>query len=88
MPITIGAQPESGFHDPMGLLTGCHRRMERFLSVLVQLGGQTALGAEQRASLETALRYQLFPLAAVVLEEPQRAAMGGEMEARRGLRRG
>jgi hemerythrin-like domain-containing protein len=58
MPIVIGSKPESTFADPVGLLTDCHRRIERFLGVLVQISGQTKpLTDDQRASLETALRY-------------------------------
>jgi hemerythrin-like domain-containing protein len=60
MPIVIGGKPESHFSDPVGLLTDCHRRIERFLSVLARLGKDArggALGQEQRAALETALRY-------------------------------
>lgn len=60
MPIMIGAKPESSFADPIGLLKDCHRRIERFLSVLVRVGEQArggALTVEQRAALETALRY-------------------------------
>ena len=60
MPVTIGGKPESTFADPIGLLTDCHRRIERFLGVLVQVGAQVRGGpltSELRASLETALRY-------------------------------
>lgn len=60
MPVVIGAKPESGFQDPIGLLIDCHRRVERFLSVLVRVGVQAQGGpltAEQRTSLESALRY-------------------------------
>ncbi len=60
MPVLIGAKPESGFRDPIGLLTDCHRRVERFLSVLVQAEAQAhggSLTGEQRTALETALRY-------------------------------
>jgi hemerythrin-like domain-containing protein len=60
MPVVIGAKPESNFSDPIGLLTDCHRRIERFLAVLVRVatdarGGQ--LSGEQRVALDTALRY-------------------------------
>ena len=60
MPIVIGAKPESSFADPISLLTDCHRRIERFLSVLLQVslsarGGP--LNSEQRNAVETALRY-------------------------------
>jgi iron-sulfur cluster repair protein YtfE (RIC family) len=61
MPVVIGAKPESSFQDPIGLLEDCHRRIERFLAVLVRLaakaGGQELLAGEQRIALETALRY-------------------------------
>ncbi|MFN7997566.1 MAG: hemerythrin domain-containing protein [Bryobacteraceae bacterium] len=60
MPVIIGAKPESDFSNPIGLLTDCHRRIERFLSVLVQVASDAqgrALSAGQRASFETALRY-------------------------------
>jgi hemerythrin-like domain-containing protein len=60
MPVVIGAKPESDFADPIGLLTDCHRRIERFLSVLAQVGAQAQGGlltSEQRTALETALRY-------------------------------
>ena len=60
MPVTIGGKPESSFADPMGLLVDCHRRIERFLSVLVQVSAQahgSSLTSEQRAALETAIRY-------------------------------
>lgn len=60
MPIVIGAKPESHFQDPLGLLTDCHRRVEGFLSVLSKVANQAGGGAltqEQRAALETALRY-------------------------------
>ena len=60
MPITIGAKPESGFDDPIGLLGDCHRRIERFLSTLVAVADQARggrLNHDQRIALETALRY-------------------------------
>lgn len=59
MPVVIGAKPESSFTDPVGLLSDCHRRIERFLSVLVAIAGTHGgpLTGEQRTSLETALRY-------------------------------
>ena len=59
MAITIG-NPEPGFNDPIGLLTACHRRIERFLGALHRLardrkGGElTALETE---AMETALKY-------------------------------
>lgn len=60
MPVTIGAKPESGFDQPLGLLRDCHRRIERFLDMLIQVtqrvrGG--TLNAEERRALEAALGY-------------------------------
>lgn len=60
MPVVIGGKPESSFADPIGLLTDCHRRIERFLSVLSTVSRQArggSLSDEQRNSLDTALRY-------------------------------
>ena len=37
MPISIGARPQSGFDDPLGLLSDCHRRIESFLGVLIRV---------------------------------------------------
>lgn len=60
MPIVIGARPESNFANPIGLLGDCHRRIERFLDILVRVTQQAAgqeLSGEQRSALDTALRY-------------------------------
>jgi hemerythrin-like domain-containing protein len=60
MPITIGNKTESDYSNPLGLLSDCHRRIERFLDVLIAVTKQ-AQGAEldkdQREALEVALRY-------------------------------
>jgi hemerythrin-like domain-containing protein len=34
MAIQIGAKPDSGFDDPIGMLKDCHRRIETFLGIL------------------------------------------------------
>ena len=60
MGIQIGAKPESSFADPLGLLSDCHRRIEKFLANLMlvtERAGGGALDAEQRQALEVALRY-------------------------------
>lgn len=60
MPIVIGAKPESNFADPIGLLTDCHRRIERFLGVLVRVAADARGGpltTEQSAAFANALRY-------------------------------
>jgi hypothetical protein len=58
--IVIGAKRESDFTDPIGMLGDCHRRIERFLDVLVRVAEQAhgeALNEEQRGALDTALHY-------------------------------
>jgi hemerythrin-like domain-containing protein len=60
MPVVIGAKPESNFSDPIGLLTDCHRRIERFLAVLVRVAGEAGGGpltAEQMTAIDTSLQY-------------------------------
>jgi len=60
MTISIGQELESDFHNPLGLLSDCHRRIERFLSCLITIS-EEAHGGELndtlRQQLETALRY-------------------------------
>jgi hemerythrin-like domain-containing protein len=60
MPVQIGQKPESGFNNPLGLLSDCHRRIEQFLKVLIQVC-ETADGAPmtppQIAALQNALEY-------------------------------
>jgi hemerythrin-like domain-containing protein len=59
MPVQIGAPRESSFTSPLGLLSDCHRRIERFLGVLTQISSRAGqpLQAQERVSLETALAY-------------------------------
>lgn len=60
MPIVIGAKRESDFTDPIGMLSDCHRRIERFLQVLIAVTAETKgapLTGEQRTAFETGLRY-------------------------------
>lgn len=60
MPVAIGAKRESDFSDPLGMLSDCHRRIERFLGVLVTAATQSrgaAIPEEQRAAFANALRY-------------------------------
>ena len=60
MPIVIGAKRQSDFADPIGMLGDCHRRVERFLDVLVRVAEQArgeVLSDEQRGALDAALRY-------------------------------
>ncbi len=60
MPVTIGAKKESDFSDPLGMLGDCHRRIERFLAVLVAVTAREkggALSDQRRNELSTALTY-------------------------------
>ena len=60
MPIQIGQSRESDFTDPIGMLGDCHRRIVRFLHVLVALATQQKggpLSDDQRTLLSTGLRY-------------------------------
>jgi hemerythrin-like domain-containing protein len=60
MPITLGTKPDSGFDDPFGLLSDCHRRIERFMGLLstlsIQFEGQR-LTSEAAEAITTVLRY-------------------------------
>lgn len=60
MPILIGAKPESDFTNPVGMLGDCHRRIERFLEVLLRVAQDAhggPLNPEQQRAFRTALRY-------------------------------
>ena len=60
MPIQIGESPESDFTDPIGMLGDCHRRIVRFLQILVALSTRhkgEPLSDEHRTLLSRSLRY-------------------------------
>src|ERR1700749_1350093 len=60
MGIQIGAKPDSGFDDPIGMLTDCHRRIEQFLKILATVMERAAgrnLTGEETAAGQAALRY-------------------------------
>jgi hemerythrin-like domain-containing protein len=60
MAIQIGAKPDSGFDDPIGMLIDCHRRIERFLHVLCVVANRArnrALTDEEAAAVQSALQY-------------------------------
>jgi hemerythrin-like domain-containing protein len=60
MSVQIGARPDSGFDDPLGMLRDCHRRIERFLKVLTRVVGRAlgrALDAEEAAVVDAAIHY-------------------------------
>lgn len=60
MAVQIGASPDSGFDDPIGMLIDCHRRIEHFLHILcvvVERATARALSVEETAAVEAALHY-------------------------------
>ena len=60
MAVQIGAKPDSGFDDPIGMLTDCHRRIERFLDivrVVAERAAGRALTDEESAAVQAALEY-------------------------------
>lgn len=60
MPVQIGATVENDFTNPLGLLSDCHRRIEKFLGILAEVGRRAHGGNlkdDERAALATALRY-------------------------------
>ena len=60
MSVQIGARPDSGFDDPIGMLKDCHRRVERFLRILCQVVERAhgrSLDAEESAAVQAALHY-------------------------------
>jgi hemerythrin-like domain-containing protein len=59
MLIRLGEGADHGFREPLGLLSDCHRRIERFLAALVSVAarGGASLAPQDRRLLETALHY-------------------------------
>ena len=60
MGIQIGAKPDAGFDDPIGMLKDCHRRIEHFLNivcVVVDRAQNRALSEEETAAIQAALNY-------------------------------
>jgi hemerythrin-like domain-containing protein len=60
MAIQIGAKPDSGFDDPIGMLKDCHRRIESFLGILcivVDRAQGRSLTTEESNAAKAALQY-------------------------------
>jgi hemerythrin-like domain-containing protein len=60
MPLQIGQRPDHGFAEPLGLLSDCHRRIERFLDGLIAISEEAQgnkLSDVQRQQFEVGLRY-------------------------------
>ena len=60
MTVKIGQNPDSSFDEPLKLLSDCHRRIEKFLDILIRVvhdcPGQR-LNEEYQAALTAALKY-------------------------------
>jgi hemerythrin-like domain-containing protein len=59
MAVQIGAKPDSGFDDPIGMLKDCHRRIEHFLDILHVVAGRAknrSLTEEERSAVKPALQ--------------------------------
>ena len=60
MPVQIGAKPDSGFDNPIGMLKDCHRRIENFLRVLdlvCHRAAGRALSEEEASAVHASLDY-------------------------------
>jgi len=58
--IQIGAKPDAGFDNPIGMLKDCHRRIESFLRVLCIVAERPkgrSLSEEETAAVTSALNY-------------------------------
>jgi hemerythrin-like domain-containing protein len=60
MAVQIGAKPDSGFDDPIGMLADCHRRIEHFLQILCLVADRAAGRAmthDETAAVQASLQY-------------------------------
>lgn len=60
MGVQIGAKPDAGFDDPIGMLKDCHRRIEQFLGILCVVAERAAgraMTGEESAAVQAAVTY-------------------------------
>jgi len=60
MAVQIGARPDCGFDDPIGMLKDCHRRIERFLHLLWVVADRApgrGLTEEETSAVQSAMSY-------------------------------
>jgi len=60
MGVQIGAKPDAGFDDPLGMLKDCHRRIEHFLEIVCMVAGRAegrGLTGEETSAIQAALNY-------------------------------
>ncbi len=78
MGIVIGAKPEHSFTEPLGLLSDCHRRIERFLhalAIIVAQSQEIAMAVNQVQIYENEEGGVHYPPVSASLDEKQRQAM-------------
>lgn len=86
MPVEIGKSPVSFHHNPFRHLSECHRRIERFLYVIITVKREAQGGPldhRQRHALKTSLNYfrEAAPMHTLDEEEslfPRMRIVGGE----------
>ncbi|MEX0655127.1 MAG: hemerythrin domain-containing protein [Phycisphaeraceae bacterium] len=60
MAVTLGQGPLAGFDEPIRVLMDCHRRIEKFLALLLRVTDECqgqAMSSAHREAAEAALRY-------------------------------
>ena len=60
MGVQIGAKPDSGFDNPIGMLKDCHRRIEQFLRILgvvIERAAGRKLTEEEASAVQASLSY-------------------------------
>jgi hypothetical protein len=61
MAVQIGAKPDSGFDDPIGMLKDCHRRIEHFLDILCLVAERAhARALPAKSGLPYRPRFSIF----------------------------
>lgn len=76
MPVQLGVRPDHSFNEPLGLLSDCHRRIEQFLDLLINVSdaaGEQDLSPAHREALQVALRY--FSVAAPKHTQDEEASL-------------
>ena len=90
MYVQIGAKPDHDFNNPLGLLSDCHRRIERFLAALLKVteeAGENELLPLHRHALEAGLTYfrEAAPLHTLDEDESLFPRLRESSEGRRAL---
>ncbi len=82
MHITLGARPDHGFDEPLGLLSDCHRRIEQFLGALMSVSASRQGGVLDAAEREVLLRAtEYFRVAAPRHTEDEEASLFPHLRA-------